>query len=43
MTKTSKATTKKLKTLIKISKTYEPKITEKYMCDKHKIYFKKKT
>ena len=28
------------KTLIKISKTYEPKDTEKYMCDKHKFYFK---
>ena len=42
MTKTSKVTTKKPKTLIKISKTYEPKLTEKYMCDKHKIFFKKK-
>ncbi|MDC0855598.1 TraR/DksA C4-type zinc finger protein [Candidatus Pelagibacter sp.] len=28
--------------MIKISKTYEPKLTEKYMCDKHKVYFKKK-
>ena len=28
--------------MIKISKTYEPKITEKYMCEKHKAYFKKK-
>tara|TARA_A100000164_G_C21446827_1_gene558166 strand:- start:17 stop:433 length:417 start_codon:yes stop_codon:yes gene_type:complete len=28
--------------MIKISKTYEPKLTEKYMCDKHKLYFKKK-
>ena len=27
---------------IKISKTYEPKLTEKYMCEKHKIFFKKK-
>ena len=27
---------------IKISKTYEPKLTEKYMCEKHKVYFKKK-
>jgi len=42
MPKTSKAPTKKVKTLIKISKTYEPKLTEKYMCDKHKLYFKKK-
>ena len=25
---------------IKISKTYEPKLTEKYMCEKHKVYFK---
>ena len=30
------------KTPIKISKTYEPKLTEKYMCEKHKAYFKKK-
>ena len=28
--------------MIKISKTYEPKLTEKYMCDKHKVFFKKK-
>ena len=26
----------------KISKTYEPKLSEKYMCEKHKAYFKKK-
>ena len=25
---------------IKISKTYEPKDTEKYMCEKHKMFFK---
>jgi len=25
---------------IKISKTYVPKDTEKYMCEKHKIYFR---
>ncbi len=25
---------------IKISKTYLPKDTEKYMCDKHKVYFR---
>ena len=24
---------------IKISKTYVPKETEKYMCEKHKVYF----
>ena len=28
--------------MIKISKNYEPKLTEKYMCEKHKAYFKKK-
>ena len=28
------------KTQIKISKTYIPKDTEKYMCEKHKIYFR---
>ena len=28
--------------MVKISKTYEPKVTEKYMCEKHKAYFKKK-
>ena len=27
---------------IKISKTYSPKDTEKYMCDKHKVYFRMK-
>jgi DnaK suppressor protein len=25
---------------IKISRTYEPKVTEKYMCEKHKVFFK---
>ena len=25
---------------IKISKTYVPKDTEKYMCEKHKVYFR---
>ena len=30
------------KTLIKISKTYVPKDTEKYMCEKHKVYFRMK-
>ena len=28
------------KVLIKISKTYVPKETEKYMCEKHKVYFR---
>jgi DnaK suppressor protein len=27
---------------IKISKTYVPKDTEKYMCEKHKVYFRMK-
>ena len=30
------------KTVVKISNKYEPKLTEKYMCEKHKLYFKKK-
>ncbi|MBD1169957.1 molecular chaperone DnaK, partial [Pelagibacterales bacterium SAG-MED08] len=25
---------------IKISKTYQPKDTEKYMCEKHKVFFR---
>ena len=28
--------------MVKISKTYVPKLTEKYMCEKHKAFFKKK-
>ena len=28
--------------MVKISKTYVPKETEKYMCEKHKAFFKKK-
>ena len=28
--------------MIKISKTYVPTLKEKYMCEKHKVYFKKK-
>ena len=28
------------KTLIKISKTYVPKDNEKYMCEKHKVFFR---
>jgi len=34
------AVEKKIKTPIKISKTYVPKDTEKYMCEKHVSYFK---
>ena len=43
-TKTKKTTKIKetKKTLIKVSKTYVPKDTEKYMCEKHKVYFKMK-
>jgi DnaK suppressor protein len=33
---------KKLKSTIKISKTYIPKDTEKYMCEKHLAFFKVK-
>ena len=28
--------------MVKISKTYVPNVKEKYMCEKHKAYFKKK-
>ena len=28
--------------MVKISKTYTPNLKEKYMCEKHKAYFKKK-
>ena len=28
--------------MVKISKTYVPTLKEKYMCEKHKVYFKKK-
>ena len=28
--------------MVKISKTYKPKVTEKYLCEKQKAYFKKK-
>ena len=34
------ASLKKTNGLIKISKTYIPKDTEKYMCDKHLVFFK---
>ena len=38
----AKATTAKVvpKGPVKISKTYVPKDTEKYMCEKHKVYFR---
>ena len=39
--KTSKLV-KKIKAPIKISKTYSPKDTEKYMCEKHQLFFKLK-
>jgi len=41
-TKTKKTTKIKetKKTLIKVSKTYVPKDTEKYMCEKHKVFFR---
>ena len=49
MTKISKSSTKKTNTAlqkkklpIKISKIYIPKNTEKYMCEKHRAYFKSK-
>ena len=39
--KTKKTATKAIiKGPIKISKTYIPKDTEKYMCEKHKVYFR---
>ena len=37
-TKTKEA----IKASVKISKTYVPKETEKYMCEKHKVYFRMK-
>jgi DnaK suppressor protein len=47
--KTPKKTTKSVakaketsKAPVKISKTYIPKDTEKYMCEKHKVYFRMK-
>ena len=36
------ATLKKTKMPIKISKTYLPKDTERYMCEKHQLFFKLK-
>ena len=38
--KKKEAVEKKIKAPIKISKTYVPKDTEKYMCEKHISYFK---
>jgi DnaK suppressor protein len=38
--KKTSTTKKKAKAPIKISKTYIPKDTEKYMCEKHQIFFK---
>ena len=40
MIKKSNVIEKKIKAPIKISKTYIPKDTEKYMCDKHLSFFK---
>jgi DnaK suppressor protein len=43
--KTTKPVTKAKETSkapVKISKTYVPKDTEKYMCEKHKVYFRMK-
>ena len=37
-----KKTNETNKAIIKISKTYMPKDTEKYMSDKHKVYFRMK-
>jgi len=31
-----------MKLMVKISKNYVPSVKEKYMCEKHKAYFKKK-
>ena len=42
MPKTSKVKKKVRKTKTKISKTYIPKETEKYMCEKHKVFFRMK-
>ncbi len=43
-TKSKKVTKSKeiKKVPLKISKTYVPKDTEKYMCEKHKVYFRMK-
>ena len=39
-TKTVSKTKLAVKNPIKISKTYVPKDTEKYMCEKHKVFFR---
>jgi DnaK suppressor protein len=39
-TKTVSKTKVAVKNPIKISKTYVPKDTEKYMCEKHKVFFR---
>ena len=39
-TKAAKKTKAVVKVTIKISKTYVPKDTEKYMCEKHKVFFR---
>ena len=41
-TKKTVKTVKKAKAPIKISKTYIPKDSEKYMCEKHQIFFRSK-
>ena len=41
-TKKTVKTVKKTKAPIKISKTYIPKDSEKYMCEKHQIFFRSK-
>ena len=40
ITKSSTKTKIATKAVIKISKTYVPKDTEKYMCEKHKVFFR---
>ena len=39
-TKVVKKTKVASKVPVKISKTYVPKDTEKYMCEKHKVFFR---
>ena len=41
-TKTLTKTKDKIKGPVKISKIYVPKETEKYMCEKHKVFFRMK-
>ena len=40
--KEAKKLKEKIKNPIKISKVYEPKENEKYMCEKHKVFFRMK-